>query len=179
MAWWQREKIRKKYYELRFPELLLTLNIIYPSGLFRKFYRLIPDDKGFILEGKLYLYNEAAIIKNNDWFAYKDKLGALVCKIDGLEYNLNSLLGIKQRWERWPELYYKEGCPWPIDFGRSIPEGLSYNSIDVNRMRKSDTLAKIHNVLARADLGPIILVLVALCLLALAGIALKVFGAIK
>jgi hypothetical protein len=179
VAWWQRERIRKVYYSLKFPELLLTLNIIYPSGFFRKFWRLIPSDKGFILDGKLYLYNEAAIIKNNDWFSYKDSKGNLVCRIENKEYNLNMILGIKQRWERWPELYYKEGNPIPIDFTGSSPAGLAFNSTDVQRMRKSDTLAKIHNLMARADLMPIILVLVGVVLLAVLAIAFKTFGMIK
>jgi hypothetical protein len=109
VLWWQRERLRKKYYELRFPEKLITINIIYPGGLFRKFYRLIPEDSIFAIEGGMYSYNDEAILRNNDWYSYKDKAGDMVVRVEENEYNLNTRLGIKQRWDKWPELYYKEG----------------------------------------------------------------------
>ena len=158
---------------------MLTINIIYPSGLFRKFWRLIPTDSGFMIEGKLYLYNDEAIIKNNDWYAYKSKAGELVARIEDKEYNLNLLLGIKQRWERWPELYYQDGNPWPINMTRSSNKELMYNSGDFKRLRESDTLAKLHAMLARTDLGPIVIVLAGAALLVAIFIALKVYGVMK
>jgi len=180
IIYFNREKLRKKYYEIRFPEHLLILNIVYPAGYLRRFYRLIPDlsDKTFLIDHGIYNFNEEAILRKNEWYA-RHKDGYLIAVCDGKEYNLNLELGIKERWDKWPELWYKFGNPWPIDFYKTSPNILAFNNSDFERFKQSKKLNEIYSALTQDNLMIFVLVILVIVLI-VCGVTLgKTMGWIK
>lgn len=184
-VYWQREQLRKFYYSLRFPEKLLKINIFYPGNTKQTYYRLIPNDISFSIDGGTYLYDADAIIKNNDWYAFRDKkkLNRLIVRIEDKEYYLDDLKNIKVKREAWPELYYKFDCPFPIDINGSIIDdgktNIKLKSTTLEDFKKSTLLTQVWTALENPNLIIFVLVLVVISLI-IGGVTMgKVFGWIK
>jgi len=136
-----RERIRRKYYELRFPEKLINIVMHYKGGYKKQYARLIPDDDSFVIDGKRYPYSNKAILKDNDCFAF-NKGGELTLKIDGKTYDLNSKLSIKNRWSKYPEIHYFYNQPAPINFDLS-KKSLEFSSKQLEEFKDNDLFVKL------------------------------------
>lgn len=180
IIYWQREAIKKHYFILRFPEKLIIINVIYPGGYIRKFYRLIPEDMTFDIEGGTYAFADQSILKKNDWFLYPGKQAdELCCRVDGKEYNISEKLQLRSRWEQWPELYYLFGKPFPVDFSASSPDNIKFDSRDLEKLKKSTILTQIYASLPGDTIIYIVLVLLFVVLAAVGVILSKIMGWIK
>lgn len=182
-----REMVKKSWYSVRFPEKLLHVKIFYPGGHYRDYWRLIPEDNTFELDGGIYNYNDATVLKNNTWFAYKDKKeeGRLILNIEDQKYYLDDRLKIKNRWEKWPEIHFIYGCPWPIDYnkveiakqkvkdaqGNISDKEIIFNASDFERFKKSTILTQIYAALTGNALITVLVILVIIVLI-LSGVQL-------
>lgn len=186
-AYWQREAIRKFYYSLRFPERLIKIRMIYPNNNVNYFWRLIPDttDKTFSLDGGTYDYNDETILKNNSWFAYREHKteGRLIVRVSDKEYFLDDLLKIKNRWERWPEMTYKFGCPFPVDYNSTktteANNEITFNASDLEKLKKSTILTQIYNSVAQDSLIIFIIILAAVNIIISGFLLAKIMGWLK
>lgn len=139
--YWYRETIRRTYYQIRFPEKLLKVIIHYKNNYFKEYYRLIPDDKMFILESKSYQFDDKNILKDNDFFVRK-KEARLIAKIDGKEYNINNKLKLIKKWRSYAEIHYYFNVPTPIDFDMS-KKALAFSSKQLQDFKDNDLFAKL------------------------------------
>jgi len=114
--YYYREKIRKKYYEFRFPEKLIKIVMHYKSGQFKEYWRIIPDDFFFTIQGKNYEYQDSCILKQNNFYVYENKQKELKVKIDGKEYDLDSKYKIEKRKSKYPEIHYYYNVSKPVKF---------------------------------------------------------------
>ena len=181
--YWFREALKKRYFILRFPEKLIIVGMIYPGNKIRRFARLIPDDNTFDFGDQTYNYSESSVLKNNDWYAYKDKEkeGRLVLKIEDKEYYLDDLLKLKQRWEKWPEIYFRYGYPLPLNLWGETEDGqpaIVFNSHDLSRLKKSTILSQIYNAMGQNSFMVAILIVGVICLLGIIVIILNSAGVI-
>jgi hypothetical protein len=186
IAYVARERIRKEWYKVRFPEKLIHVVLIYPGNFKRDYWRLIPEDTTFELDGGTYNYDDDAVLKANTWFASKDKKreGRLILRIGEKEYYLDDRLKIKNRWETWPEIYFCYGCPFPVDWqtmetpeytskdamGNDISKKVAFNAMDWERLKKSTILTQIYATLA-ANGTLIFIVILLVAVLILSGVS--------
>jgi hypothetical protein len=181
IAYTQRHVIKRKFYEIRFPEKLIIVSIIYPGNMIRDFPILVPTSKSFELEGQKYLFNSKSILKNNFWFVREegDKLKVM---IEDKEYNVVLKKSLKYRWHQWPRIYYREGCPWPIDWSikPNLKDGkgneLNYTAQDLKAFSDEKTLMQIYKELEGNGLLVFILILVIVSIIISGVVALKLFG---
>jgi hypothetical protein len=137
-----RERIRKKWYELRFPEKLIKIIIHYKSNYFKEYWRLIPDDKKLIIEGKSYNYTDKSVIRSSDAFVKKDKKDNYYVTILGKKYNINDKYKLKKRWNKYPEIHYYFNLPLPINFDMSNKK-IEFSSKQMEEMKENDLFAKL------------------------------------
>jgi hypothetical protein len=180
-AYHQRERIKKEWYAFRFPEKLLHVIMVYPGNYRRDFWRLIPEDSTFELDGGTYMFENSSILKNNTWYAYKDKKaeGRLILKIEDKEYYLDDKLKLKSRWDKFPEIYYLYGCPFPVDWsktrepvattkdrnGEDIEKPIIFNAQDFERLKKSTILTQIYATLSANGTMILLIILVIVVLI--------------
>jgi hypothetical protein len=177
LIYWQREKIKENYYKWRFPEKLLKVIIHYPSGLYRIFFRLIPTDSFFIFDGKTYNYLTESVLKQNDFFIYKDS-GKAIAKIEDKIYNLEDRFKIKRKDAQFPEIHYIYDCPLPIDFN-SIDNKLKLSGSNLTDLKENDLLKKLLTLEQEKSMLMIIMLLVGFNILATLFIIAKMMGWIK
>jgi hypothetical protein len=198
-AYWQRERIKKTWYSIRFPERMIKVNMIYPGNYIRHYWRLIPDSDSFELDGGLYLFDDKEILKSNNWYASKkatkEKSERLVLNIDGNEYFLDERLKIKNRWEKWPQIFYIFGNPFPVNWAgtadvkiKEMTAGadpkledktILLSAQDLKHFKESTILTQLLASLKNNPLLIIILLVAFLALACSAAAAAKLFGLIK
>lgn len=128
LAYLFRERLRRRYYHMRWPEKLIKLVVYYPGNKFRTFWRLIPDDDTFQIDKKPYLYTDKAIMRTNDFYVRKDERKGVVASIEGTEYNVIPYNRVRSRWDKYPELHYKYNVPYPIDYSKSTDKEIAWTS---------------------------------------------------
>lgn len=181
VAYWQRERIKKRFYELTNPEKLIKIGVVYPGNWIRYFYRLIPREKTFTLPGGLYNYNDKEILKNNDFFIQENKEGRLIAKVGGQEYNISDKLKLKLRWERWPQIYFRFGNPWPLimaeepEIKKAVKkEGeietednqpVFYNASDLEKIMKSKLITQLLESISDSPMLKAVIVLIIIAIL--------------
>lgn len=153
-----REKIRAKYYKIRWPEKVIKCVIYYPSGVYKVFWRLIPKGDIFEIEKKPYLYNNAEILKNNDIFVKgTDHLYVI---IDGKKYNVDSNIKLKEKWSgHWPELHYIQNNPAPINYLDLSNNKPAWSSDLLSAFNENDLFRKLLTMDAQKSMLLIILLL--------------------
>jgi len=157
LAYFYREKIRYKYYMFRFPEKLVKLIIHYKSGLYRIYWRIIPADKQFMMDGKIYHFNDKNILKENNFYAIKDKSEFPLINIDNKKYRLNEIYGIKLRKTKHIELHYWFNNPSPIDFNFDR-QRVDFNSSQLQSFKDNDLFTKLLTLSDEKRLMVLILV---------------------
>jgi len=137
-----REWLRLKYYEFRFPEKLVKCIIHYKSGLYRVYWRVVPDDKQFMIDSKNYHYSDKNVLKENDFYAIKDKTEFPIVTIKKKKYYLNELYAIKLRKHKYMELHYWFNSPSPINFNFD-KKNIDFNSSQLQSFKDNDLFAKL------------------------------------
>jgi len=112
--YWYRELIRKKYYEFRFPQKLLKVIVHYKSGLYKTYWRIIPDEYGLTLDGKNYNYSDKVVIKEVTKLIVNKDTNTIL--IDGKKYNILDEKAIRRNKNAYPELHYWYNISTPIEF---------------------------------------------------------------
>lgn len=157
VVYWFREAIRREYYQFRFPEKLLKVVIHYKNNYFKDFWRLIPDNNEFILEGKAYQYSDKKVLKDNDFYLrkVKDKIKVV---IDNKEYDINDKLKLLKKWRKYAEIHYYHNCPVPIDFDMS-KKLLDFSSKQLQDFKDNDLFAKLLTLDTEKNMLMFILIL--------------------
>lgn len=181
VAYWMRERIIRKVLTTFQPEKLIKIGMIYPNGWIRRFYRLIPTNRFYMLDGGAYNYNDSAVLKNSEAFALADKDDSTRLKFvfEGKEYYYDDQRKLKQRFERYPEIFYRYGKPWPLDMttepqpepasqdkdGVKVRDITKYNASDLEKLIKSTMVNQLLTSFA-ANAGAIVVILLVILLLA-------------
>lgn len=187
----ERHLIRRVYYEIRFPEKLLIITLIYPGNMMRDYARLLPEDKSFSIEGGIYLYDDKAVLKQNDWYLTPNPEGNLIAHIGDKEYIINKYKKYYYRWHKWPRLFYKADCPYPIDMLSGIVTNIpgkdennkaimaNYSARELTNFGQQKILQEIYADLKGTGLIIVVLVVVILILLMVGYLTLKITGVAK
>jgi hypothetical protein len=140
VIYWYREAIRKKYYMFRFPEKLLKVIIHYPSNQYKEFWRVIPEDAIFTLDGNTYEYSEPNVIKENEFYLRKEKDKEYI-SVEGKKYDFDEIAKIKKRKGFFPEIHYYYNAPKPIFF--------DYNHKKVDLTARQTTDFKVNDLFSK------------------------------
>jgi hypothetical protein len=157
LIWFYKELIRKKYYEIRFPEKLIKVVIHYKGGMYKRYWRLVPDDNIFNIGQKQYQFDDKQILKDNDFYS-RSVAGKEKLKIEGKEYDLIQSFAIKYRWEKYPELHYFYNCPLPIMYDLNT-KSIKFTSAQLNLFKENDLFNKLLTLKDDANIIMILLVL--------------------
>lgn len=174
LTYWFREKLRKKYYTFRFPEKLLKVIIHYPSGLFKEFWRVIPNEKMFVLDGLTYEYIEKEVIKSNDFFLRREEDKQFVI-VDGKKYDFDELAKIQKRKGNYPEIHYFYNITKPLNFNFE-KKLIDLSSKEATDFKVADLFAKLLNLEGEKQLIMIVIIVTVLNLLCTVYIILKMHG---
>lgn len=173
--YWNREKIRYQYYSFRFPEKLIKIMIHFKGNLTKRYYRLIPDDKKFRLDNKIYNYADKAVLKNSDFYLTKDTLGKQYFEIEGKKYDFIELCKIKEKTSIYPEIHYFDNNPTPITFNVE-KKTIDFTSLELEEFEKNDLWKKLLTLEGEKTLMVFILILCIVNMVASLLIIAKMFG---
>jgi hypothetical protein len=140
--YWKREALKKYYYLARFPERIIRVIIHYGTSFYNVYWRLVPDDKIFKINNKVYEYNDEKVLKENEFFADKKDNKKTIIKVDGIEYNFEDLALIKVKGGKYPEIHYFYNNPNPLDFNLTDAE-LKFSSKQMNDFEENDLFTKL------------------------------------
>lgn len=197
VLYYRREWIRKKYYTIRFPEKVIRVIIHYKTGLYKVYYRLIPDRDLFTIDRKPYYYDKDVIGKQDDFFikkgTEKEEPKLLIVKNlfvkqkgdkelihigETEEYDYKEEFKIKGKHEKYAEIHYLYNCPYPLNFDLST-EKLEFSSINLKEFKDNDLVSKLLSLKEERMLLMLILILVAVNMFATIFLISKTMGWIE
>lgn len=159
ILYWHREKIRRKYYEIRFPERIIKVVLHYKSGFFKEFFRLMPDDNLFVINGKDYHFDSEEILRDNDFFVRKNKKKTeTVVKIEGVEYIITDLYKLRKKKRDYPELHYFYNIPKPIQFDYKEKD-IKLSAKQLNLFQENDLFSKLLTLDTQRNIFIILMIL--------------------
>jgi len=158
LLYWQREKIKEKYYKIRWPEKVIKVIIHYPGGLYQSFWRLIPDRDDFSIEGKRYTYSDKTILKENDFYV-QNRGGVLIAIIEGKQYNLDDKLKIKAKNKSWPEVHFIDNVPTPINFKEIDKSEIKFSGKDMADFKEARLFEELLTLEGKKNLMIILIIL--------------------
>ena len=173
-----KEQIKGKYYKIRFPEKVIKIFLHYNTNLYKVFWRLVPENNFFEMENGRYLFDSETVLKENDFFATKDKRDKTIIKLEGNKYEFEKLMMIKQKGEKYPEVHYFYGNPRPLNFNLSDKE-LTFSAKDMSEFEKNDLFVKLLTLSQERQTIFIVMIISGLNLLATMFIIAKMMGWIK
>lgn len=141
-VYWQREKLKKYYYLIRFPERIIRVIIHYGTGLYNVYWRLVPDDNVFKINAKVYEFDDDNVLKENDFFADKKNNEKTIIKVDGNKYYFEDLALIKVKGGKYPEIHYFYNNPKPLDYNLTDKE-LKFSSKQKHDFEQNDLFTKL------------------------------------
>lgn len=174
LVYFYKEIIRKKYYEIRFPEKLLKIVMHYKSGYFKEYWRMIPETEEFVIDSKIYKYSDKKVLKDNEFYLRK-KNAEITATIDGKEYNINDKCKLIKRWRSYPELHYFYNIPLPIDFDMS-DKALEFSSKQMQEFKENDLFSKLLTLDNQNNILTFILILGVLNMLVSIFVLAKIMG---
>ena len=178
ILYWQREKIKEKYYKIRWPEKVIKLLVFYPTGLYKTYWRLIPDRDDFSIDGKRYIYDDKTILKENDFYIQK-RGGSLIAIIEGNQYNLDDKLKIKRKGSVWPELHYIDNISDPINYKEIDKTGIKFSGKDMADFKEASLFTELLTLEGKKNLMIVLIILgVGTLLISLVNLA-KTMGWLK
>ena len=160
MIYFFKEKIKKTYYAIRYPEKLYKVVMHFKGNMYKEYWRIIPDNKITDFKNKKYFYDEKTIIKDTKMFFRPEKDNkVLFTNIEGKKYTFSEFFGVKRRWNKFPEIHYFYNNPNPIKFEldehhksnvkknvtSEISEGteLKLSSHQLNMFKENDLFSKL------------------------------------
>lgn len=176
--YWQREKLKKYYYLVRFPEQIIKVIVHYGTGLYNVYWRLIPDDNIFKINAKVYEFNDEKILKENDFFADKRKNKKTIIKVDDIEYEFENLALISYKGGKYPEIHYFYNNPKPLDFGLSDSK-LKFSSKQMHDFEQNDLFTKLLTLTQERTTMMIIMIVCIINILINAVMLAKMMGWLK
>ena len=153
LIYYYRWSILRKYHEFRFPEKVVEIFIHFKGGLYKKYYRLIPDDNVFKIDGKTYCYADEAIQRANDFFIRSDDVG-FYCYVEGKRYNIDQYKTISRTKKSYSELHYFYNIPTPLMYNFQNKE-LNFYATDLDKFQENDLFGKL---LSLADQNMLIMI---------------------
>ena len=172
-----REILRKKWYEVRWPEKIIKVIIHYKSNYYKEFWRLIPEEKFLKIESKIYNYSDDLILRENDLLAGK-KDNKIIFRIGNKEYQLNDIYQIKNRWKHYPEIHYFFNSPAPIQFEYDNKK-IRLSSYLLEEFKKNDLTGKLLSLKEEKNLLTFLMIMMVINLLATVFIIAKMMGWVK
>lgn len=152
-----RKKINETYIKWRWPEQVIKIVMHYKGGIYDTFWRLIPTDKSFDIDGKTYYFKEQSLIKGNDVIANTiDKDNPFVTIehkvtdassgkpkeiIKTSRYNLKGV-PIRKKGSIFPEIHYKFNNPNPIDYDVTNDK-IVFSAVDMKDFKENDLFKKL------------------------------------
>ena len=173
-----KEQIKGKYYKIRFPEKVIKIFLHYNTNLYKVFWRLVPENNFFEMENGRYLFDSETVLKENDFFATKDKRDKTIIKLEGNKYEFEKLMMIKQKGEKYPEVHYFYGNPRPLSFNLSDKK-LTFSAKDMSEFEKNDLFVKLLTLSQERQTMFIVMIISGLNLLATMFIIAKMMGWIE
>lgn len=172
IAYFLREKIRRKYYYIRYPEKLVKVVIHYKNNLFKVYWRLIPKRNQFVLLGHIYHYSDKNILKTNDIFSYMKNENMTIKildtnkkgKIDTAkykEYNIRPNLITKNRWDSFGELHYYYNISEPLSFDINKKK-IEFSGEELKQFEENDLFQKM---LTLEDEKRLIKIVIIICII--------------
>jgi len=188
IIYFYREKIREKYYKIRWPEKTIKIVIHYQANVYKNFWRIIPLSKVFNIDKQGYFYDPKTMIKNPDIFARHDK--EIIVKIDGKEYRLDNPRFIERKNARFPEVHFLYNNPNPLSFDPVIiaenskskktdPDSPALTSKELKEFEERDLFGKLLQLKEQKGVILVLMILSIINLLISLAIASKVFDLIK
>jgi len=172
-----KERIKRKYYEIRYPEKLIKTVIHYKSGMFKEYWRIIPDDNFLKCEGKIYNFLNTNLIKGNDLFIDKEKDKSKI-QINGNTYELKDFSIIKKRWRKYPEIHYFFNSPNPIFFDVGKKK-VDLSSKQLESFKENDLFAKLLTMETEKRILTILLIMMIINTIGTILIFAKLMGWLK
>lgn len=174
--YWYRELIRKQYYKFRFPQKLLKAIVHYKSGLYKTYWRIIPDEAGFTLEGKNYNYSDKAVIKENEMIIKTGAQNKIV--IEGKTYDLIDEKVIKKTKDSYPEIHfwYNISSPITFDFAKHKAE---FSAKEQQDFKENDLFKKLLTLEQEKNLMMFLIIVCALNTIGIIFIIAKMMEWIK
>jgi len=136
-----RERIKKKYYEIRFPEMLLKVVIHYHNNKYREYWRLIPEDFLLQIGEKRYEFSDSASIKPTDTFGFL-KDDKVFVTVEGKTYEYDKKMQIHKRFNKYPEIHYFYNVPSPLIFDIENKE-LKFTGAELETFKENDLFTKL------------------------------------
>jgi len=157
-VYFYRERIRKKYYEIRFPEKLIKVCIHYPGSIFRIYWRLIPADTLFRIDDMSYSFDDKKLVKPGDFLGKPkgdEHDNDYTIVVNDRKYNIKKSLMIKTRWERYPEAHFFYNVPDQIEY--DIDAGsIKFSAKELNDYQEKNLFTE----LLKLELGKPMIVLI-------------------
>lgn len=154
IAYFFRERIRRRYYYIRYPEKLVKVVIHYKNNLYKIYWRLIPKRNQFELLGHIYHYADKDILRMNDLFSYtkNDKITIKIPdkeikkgKIISTKYNeyiIRPDLITKNRWDTFGELHYFYNISEPLKFD-IVKKKIEFSGEELKQFEENDLFQKM------------------------------------
>lgn len=147
----KREQIKRWWYKNISIHKTVKLVMHYDTTRTKVFYRLIPEDKVFNIDGSMYHYDKDATIKHEDLFAIRDTKDKknnekIYFQVEGQKYNfdLRSFEKMSQMFgnDNIVEIHYWHNIPTPINFDVKKKD-LILSAKQMNDMKVNDLFAKL------------------------------------
>lgn len=87
LLYWNRHRIHEKYIKVRYPERVIKVVLHYTTRLYKVFWRLIPTDREFVFDDKIYVYDDKAVLEQNDFYSRRDDDREFIM-LEGKRYDL-------------------------------------------------------------------------------------------
>ena len=162
VSYFYKEKIKKKYYTLRYAEKVIKVVVHYETGIFKEYYKIIPKTEIFQIGGQVYAYNDKNVIKETDFFIKDTGTGQKV-NIYDTEYDFDEELCLKGKGRKFIEIHYFNNNPAPLDFKKGEPDTTAFS---LDKFEKNNLIIKLLSMKQQSMLFMMILIIVIFNLLA-------------
>ena len=141
ICWFYRERIRKHYYIVKCPELLIKAIMHYEGNMIREYWRIIPINEEIFIAGQCYGFDKTYLLKFSEDFAEKKKEQWII-KIGDKEFKFNKPAVITKRFRAFPEIHYFYNVPVPIRFD-AIKGKVEFSTDALEQFKENDLLKKL------------------------------------
>jgi len=177
-VYWKREQIIKLYFQTRFPEKVIKIVIHYKSGMYNCYWRLIPDNNLFKVNGLTYEFNDKEVLKENNFFSLKQNNKKTIINLKGKKYYFEDLALINEKGRKWSELHYFYNNPKPLSFDFTN-EDLNFTSKQMTDFEQNDLFTKLLTLNDEKKTMMILIVMVGFNLFVTIFIVAKMMGWLK
>ena len=141
VSWFYRERIKKRYYMIKCPELLIRVVMHYEGRKYKEFWRCIPIDEEIDVAGQTYNFAKDYLLKDDETFATKDR-EQWVLRFGKKEFKVDKPSIISKRFAKFPEVHYFYNVPTPIHFD-GIKGKIEFSTDALETFKENDLLKKL------------------------------------